>query len=87
MAGRLSGPWGGFWGERWGVRGGGEGAGRGDELLLASGDYFDKLLADTLGTVTGLINPILTMFTGLFVAGMMVAIFMPVFQMGNVAGG
>ncbi|PCI40841.1 MAG: hypothetical protein COB46_05935 [Rhodospirillaceae bacterium] len=64
----------------------GEEAGKLDDLLLSSADYFDRLLADRLDTVTGLINPVLTMFTGLFVAGMMVAIFMPVFQMGNVVG-
>ncbi|PHS79503.1 MAG: hypothetical protein COB59_01530 [Rhodospirillaceae bacterium] len=64
----------------------GEEAGKLDDLLLSSADYFDRLLADRLDTVTGLINPVLTMFTGLFVAGMMIAIFMPVFQMGNVVG-
>ncbi len=64
----------------------GEEAGQLDELLMSSADYFDNLLADRLQMVTGLINPILTVVTGLAVAGMMVAVFMPVFQMGGGMG-
>ena len=53
-----------------------------DELLLSSSDYFDSLLKDRIETVTGMINPILTIVIGLSVAGMMIASFLPVFQLG-----
>ena len=61
----------------------GEEAGSLDELLMSSADYFDSLLQDRIDQITQLINPILTIFVGLATAGMMVASFLPVFQMGN----
>lgn len=62
----------------------GEEAGTLDELMLSSADYFERLLNDRLEAVTGLINPLLTVFVGLAVAGMMIASFLPVFQIGAV---
>ncbi|MEO5373020.1 MAG: type II secretion system F family protein [Alphaproteobacteria bacterium] len=64
----------------------GEDSGTLDELLAASADYFDSLLADLLNVIAGLINPVLTVFIGLAVAGMMVASFLPVFDMGSAVG-
>ena len=61
----------------------GEEAGKLDELLLASADYFDSLLNDRLENITGLINPILTVVVGLAIAGMMIASFLPVFEIGS----
>ncbi len=59
----------------------GEEAGRLDELLLSAANYFDSLLMQRIGTMTGLINPVLTAFVGLSTAGLMVAAFLPVFDM------
>ena len=59
----------------------GEEAGRLDELLLSAANYFDSLLLQRIEAVTGLINPVLTAFVGLSTAGMMVAAFLPVFDM------
>jgi len=64
----------------------GEEAGILDELLVSSANYFDSLVQDLLDRITGLINPSLTVFCGLGIAFMMVAAFMPVFQMGSVTG-
>lgn len=64
----------------------GEEAGEFDRLLLSAADYFDSLLADQLDTMTGLINPVLTVFIGTAIAGMMVAAFLPVFQIGKAMG-
>lgn len=60
----------------------GEEAGILDELLMSSADYFDSLVQDLLDRITNLVNPVLTVVIGLAVAGMMVACFLPVFQMG-----
>tara|TARA_B100001123_G_scaffold434709_1_gene561749 strand:- start:110 stop:1147 length:1038 start_codon:yes stop_codon:yes gene_type:complete len=62
----------------------GEEAGTLDELLMSAADYFERLLYARLDTVTGLINPILTVLIGLVIAGMMIASFLPVFQIGSV---
>ena len=59
----------------------GEEAGRLDELLLSAANYFDSLLIQRIETLTGLINPLLTAFVGASTAGMMVAAFLPVFDM------
>lgn len=64
----------------------GEEAGILDELLMSSADYFDSLVQDLLDRITSLINPLLTIVVGLGIAGMMVAAFMPVFQMGGAVG-
>ena len=55
-----------------------------DELLMSSAIYFDNLTQDQLDAITGLINPVLTIVVGLGIAGMMVASFLPVFQMGSI---
>lgn len=65
----------------------GEESGSLDELLISAADYFENLLDNEISTVTGLINPILTVVIGLAIAGMMVATFLPVFEMGKAAGG
>ncbi len=61
----------------------GEEAGTLDELLLSAADYFERLLDNQIQVVTGLINPILTVVMGFAIAGMMVAAFLPVFDMGK----
>ncbi len=61
--------------------GAGEEAGQLDELLLSAANYFDSLLMQRIEMVTGLVNPALTGFVGLSTAGMMMASFLPVFDM------
>jgi type II secretory pathway component PulF len=59
----------------------GEESGRLDELLLSAANYFDSLLIQRIDAVTSLINPALTAILGAAVAGMMVAAYLPVFDM------
>ncbi|MEO5326651.1 MAG: type II secretion system F family protein [Magnetococcus sp. THC-1_WYH] len=62
----------------------GEETGALDELLISAADYFERILDNQVQIITGLINPILTVVIGIAIAGMMVASFLPVFDMGNV---
>lgn len=63
----------------------GEEAGTLDELLISVSEYFETILLQRLNGVTSMINPLLTAFVGLGIAGMMVAAFLPVFELsGNV---
>ena len=64
----------------------GEETGEFDVLLLSAAEYFDSLLGEQVGTLTGLINPLLTIIVGLAIAGMMVAAFLPVFQISRTIG-
>ncbi|MBF0285005.1 MAG: type II secretion system F family protein [Magnetococcales bacterium] len=65
----------------------GEESGELDELLLSAADFFERMLDNRIQMATGLINPILTVFMGLAIAGMMVASFLPVFEMGGAVKG
>ena len=58
-------------------------AGALDELLMSAAVYFDSLLREQLDVVTGLINPILTVTVGTGIAGMMIAAFLPVFEISG----
>ncbi|MEO5369642.1 MAG: type II secretion system F family protein [Magnetococcus sp. DMHC-1] len=64
----------------------GEEAGTLDELLLSAADYYERLLDSRISMVTGLINPILTVLIGISIAGMLIAAFLPVFEMGKTVG-
>ncbi|MBF0612361.1 MAG: type II secretion system F family protein [Magnetococcales bacterium] len=64
----------------------GEESGNLSELLISAAEYFENLLDNEIAVVTGLINPVLTVFIGVAIAGMMVATFLPVFEMGKAAG-
>ena len=57
-----------------------------EPLLMSASDYFESLLENLVETVTGLINPILTVIIGLAIAAMMIASFLPVFEMGGAVG-
>ena len=59
----------------------GEEAGKLDELLLSAAAYYESLLMQRVEAVTSLINPVLTAVLGAAVAGMMVAAYLPVFDM------
>ena len=64
----------------------GEEAGSLDELLISAAAYFDSLLMQSIDALTGMINPALTAVMGLSISGMMVAAFLPVFDLTNVMG-
>lgn len=63
----------------------GEESGRLDEMLSSAASYFDSLLLQQIDTITALINPLLTVVIGAAIAGMMVAAFLPVFDLSGAA--
>lgn len=62
----------------------GEQAGELHPLLMSAAEYFDSLMRDRLDTIVTLINPVLTMIIGIGIAAMMLAAFLPVFELGGV---
>ena len=64
----------------------GDEAGKLDELLLSAASYFDSLLVQRIDTLTGLINPALTAILGLLISGMLMAAFLPVFDLPSAMG-
>lgn len=61
----------------------GEESGDLDRLLMSAAEYFDRLLDDQIQRTTALINPVLTVTVGIFMAGMVIGVFLPVFNMGK----
>ncbi|WP_439816526.1 type II secretion system F family protein [Zavarzinia sp. CC-PAN008] len=64
----------------------GEEAGQLDELLLSAAVYFDSLLVQRIDTVTSLVNPTMTAVMGAAISGMMIAAFLPVFDLPGAMG-
>lgn len=54
-----------------------------DRLLFSAAHYYDKQVEVRLDTVLGLLNPILTVFVGMIITGILIALFLPVFSMGS----
>lgn len=64
----------------------GEEAGTVDELLMSAAGYFDTVMLQRLNAVTAMVNPLLTALVGLGIALMLIAAFLPVFEMsGNIS--
>lgn len=64
----------------------GEESGGLDELFIDLADYYDDQVDNELDSVISIINPIMTLIMGLAILFLMVAIFEPIFQMGDTIG-
>jgi type IV pilus assembly protein PilC len=65
----------------------GEKSGRIDEMLESVADTYDDEVENMLATLTSLMEPFLTIFLGVVIGGIVVAMFMPIFKLGSVVGG
>ena len=64
----------------------GEESGNLDELLIGTANYYDDQVDNDIKAIVSLINPISTVIISLCVAGLLFAIFLPIFQMGDTIG-
>ncbi|MBI2168094.1 MAG: type II secretion system F family protein, partial [Actinobacteria bacterium] len=62
----------------------GEETGALDELLLKIAEFYDAEVSATVEALTSLIEPLLIVFMGLSVGGMVIALYMPMFNIVNV---
>lgn len=65
----------------------GEQTGKIDSMLERVADFLDEEIDTTLSGLTSLIEPLLIVFLGVTVGGIVIAMFMPIFQLGNIVGG
>jgi type IV pilus assembly protein PilC len=65
----------------------GESTGNVDGMMGKIADFYDVECEATVAALTSLIEPILIVFLGVVVGGIVMAMFLPIFQMGAVAGG
>lgn len=65
----------------------GESTGNVDGMMTKIADFYDTESEATVASLTSLIEPILIVFLGVVVGGIVMAMFLPIFQLGAVAGG
>lgn len=65
----------------------GESTGNVDGMMTKIADFYDVEVDATVSSLTSLIEPLLIVFLGVVVGGIVMAMFLPIFQLGAVAGG
>lgn len=65
----------------------GEATGNVDGMMNKIADFYDVECEATVSSLTSLIEPLLIVFLGIVVGGIVMAMFLPIFQLGAVAGG
>jgi len=65
----------------------GESTGNVDGMMNKIADFYDTESEATVAALTSLIEPLLIVFLGVVVGGIVMAMFLPIFQLGVVAGG
>lgn len=62
----------------------GESTGKIDEMLEKMADFWDEEIEATLAALTSLLEPILIVVLGIIVGGIVIALFLPIFQLSEV---
>ncbi|MBV9127733.1 MAG: type II secretion system F family protein [Verrucomicrobia bacterium] len=62
----------------------GEATGKIDEMLEKMADFWDEEIEATLNALTSLLEPILIVFLGVIVGGIVIALFLPIFKLSEV---
>ena len=65
----------------------GESTGNVDGMMNKIADFYDVECDATVSALTSLIEPLLIVFLGVIIGGIVMAMFLPIFQLGAVAGG
>jgi type IV pilus assembly protein PilC len=61
----------------------GEESGALDEMLTKIADFYDREVDEAVESLSSLLQPIMIVFLGVVIGGIVIAIYMPIFQMGN----
>jgi type IV pilus assembly protein PilC len=63
----------------------GEKAGKVEDMLDSVADAYDEDVEVMLGTLTSLMEPFLMVFLGVVIGTIVLAMFMPIFNLGSIA--
>lgn len=64
----------------------GEESGNLDEMLSKVADHYEAVVDDMVDNLTALMEPMIMAVLGVLVGGLIVAMYLPIFQLGNVVG-
>ncbi len=65
----------------------GEKTGKIDEMMDSIADFYDDEVETMLAGLTSLLEPLLMVFLGVVIGGIVLCMFLPIFKMGEVVGG
>ncbi|MDG5499225.1 type II secretion system F family protein [Marinobacter sp. BGYM27] len=65
----------------------GEESGNLDEMLSKVADHYEGVVDDMVDNLTALMEPMIMSVLGVLVGGLIIAMYLPIFQMGQVVGG
>ncbi|MFN3550697.1 MAG: type II secretion system F family protein [Endomicrobiia bacterium] len=65
----------------------GEETGQLDSMLIKIAEFYDKEVSNSVEALTGMIEPLIIVFLGLVVGGMVVAMYLPMFTIASAIGG
>lgn len=65
----------------------GEKTGKVDEMMESIADFYDDEVETMLGGLTSLLEPLLMIFLGVIIGGIVICMFLPIFKMGEVVSG
>ncbi len=65
----------------------GEETGQLDSMLIKIAEFYDKEVSNAVESLTGMIEPLIIVFLGLVVGGMVVAMYLPMFTIASAIGG
>jgi type IV pilus assembly protein PilC len=65
----------------------GEQSGSIDAMLNKIADFYDDEVDDAVGNLTAMMEPLLMLFLGVTVGGLVIAMYLPIFKLAGAAGG
>jgi len=65
----------------------GEKTGKIDEMMESIADFYDDEVETMLAGLTSLLEPMLIVFLGVIIGGIVLCMFLPIFKMGEIVGG
>ena len=65
----------------------GEATGAMDAMLNKIADFYDDEVDDAVGALTAAMEPLLMVFLGVTVGGLVVAMYLPIFKLAGAVGG
>ena len=65
----------------------GEEAGAVDELLARAASYYEEQVDNRVDNLTALMEPLIMSVLGVLIGGLVIAMYLPIFQLGTVVGG
>jgi type IV pilus assembly protein PilC len=64
----------------------GEATGAMDTMLNKIADFYDDEVDDAVGNLTSMMEPLLMLFLGVTVGGLVVAMYLPIFKLAGAVG-